>query len=173
MKIIVKHGDILKSESESIILTIDGAAQGMGGHVANDFAKLWPDAWEEVVDEVEFPLGLGKVVEVNIFSECPFKLVFVASTLHHTDVLNTNQKLSVIRTATENSIIAAAESDTKVVATTVLSGGWRLDTLSAFIAMTEACESLLNKNIKIRLDIYVIDKDQFESVENLAKSNGW
>lgn len=173
MNINIINSNILESTADAIILTIDGSATGMGGHVANDFAKLWPDAWEEVEDELEYPLGLGKVVEVNVFSDCPFKQLLVASTLHHMDVLSMNQKLSVVRTATENAIQAAAASDTKVVATTILSGGWRLDPLNAFMAMSDACESQEKKGMKVTLDIYMFDQNQFEAIDNLAKSIGW
>ena len=44
------------------MLTIDGTNRGRyGGSITLAFARKWPEVWEEIEDELPFPLPLGEV----------------------------------------------------------------------------------------------------------------
>ena len=43
MSLKISRGNVLDAKADAIILTIDGAANGMEGNIARAFARKWPD----------------------------------------------------------------------------------------------------------------------------------
>ena len=106
----VLHCDVLDAAADALPLAIDGAAHGMEGNVARQFARRWSAAWEEIAAEIRYPLPLGRVFEVELDSGYagPFRLVILASTFHHRETLTDRMKLGIVRTAMENALRAPA-----------------------------------------------------------------
>lgn len=168
----ILHGNVLDAKTDSIVLTIDGLAQGMEGGIARAFAKKWPEAWEEIECEIPYPMTLGEVIGVEPSSGFPFLLVMIASTLHHKDTLTESDKKGVVRTAIIEAMHIASGYDIKSIAAPVMSGGWRLSPSSAFMAMVEAYEEFLQKGKDLSLHIYVLDTRQYETISSIARGMG-
>ena len=98
MNLSVIHGNVLDANAGGLIITIDGSQRGMEGNIARIFAQKWPEVWEEIEDEVPYPLPLGDVYDYKPSSKIPFQLLLIASTLHHRDTLSETAKKSIIRT---------------------------------------------------------------------------
>ena len=119
-------------------------------------------------------MPLGRVFDYEPSSECPFRLILLASTLHHKEILSESAKKGIIRSAMEEAIHTAGQYDAQRVATAVLKGGWRFSrTEDAFIAMSEGCDRALQKWPVIHLDIYVYDQGDYDNISSLARSIGW
>lgn len=101
------------------------------------------------------------------------RLILLASTLHHREVLDDRAKMGVIRTAMENAIKLAVQYDVETIATAIMSGGWRLSQERAFLAMAEGYDSASRIKTDINLDIYVLDTIHHEKISSLAKSIRW
>ncbi len=169
----ILYGNVLDAQADALIITIDGAAKGMEGNIARAFARKWPDVWKELDDGILYPLGLGEVFEYEPPSECPFRLILISSILSHKDTLTEPAKKGIVRTAFENAINIAADYGIKTIATTIMTGGWRLSQQSAFIAMTEGYEMALQSGKDINVEIYIMDQNQFETIKSIARSMGW
>lgn len=167
------QGNVLDARSDALIITIDGAKKGMEGNIARGFARRWPELWGEVEAEIPYPLPLGEVFEYEPASEGPFNLILIAATLNHKDTLSESEKKGIVRTALCNSITTAAVYGIKSIATTIMTGGWRLSQQSAFLAMTDGYEMASQAGSVIALDIYILDTNQHETILSIAQSMGW
>lgn len=174
MNLKIINGDILEAQAEALFLTIDGDKKGMAGNIAQQFAKKWPDVWAELVDEVPYPIGLGDVFDYEPASECQFRLIILASTLHHKDTLSENGKKAVVRTALENILTVASEYKIQTIAGTIMQGGWRLpDVRYAFKAMHDSLSGFSSANKDLSLHIYIKETKNFEIIQSLAFTLGW
>lgn len=169
----ILHGNVLDADSDAIILTVDGATKGMEGNLSRQFALRWPDVWQEIQDEMTQPIPLGRVVEFETVSDCPFRLVLLASTLHHHNVLSEAAKQGIISDATERSLVIASRYNIGKVATLIMTGGWRLSMQKAFLSMVEGYESARQKKINIDLDFYILQTSDYENIRSLASNIGW
>jgi O-acetyl-ADP-ribose deacetylase (regulator of RNase III) len=169
----VLQGNVLDAQSDAIVLTIDGAGKGMEGNVARAFARRWPETWEELEEEIPYPLPLGEVFDYEPVLECPFRHILIASTLNHKDTLSESAKKGIVRTALDNVINAATNCGIKTIATVIMSGGWRLSQPSAFLAMTEGYEMTLQSCKDIAIDIYIMDQKQYEIIQSIARGMGY
>lgn len=140
MKLIVKKGDLFDSDADALILTIDGAAPGMEGNTARQFAKRWPEDWEDIATDVRYPIPLGGMSDHDPCYDCPFETVFLASTLEHRRQLSAQQKKSVVATAMEEIFKRAADLELRTIAVGIMTGGWRLSADQALLAMVEGME---------------------------------
>ena len=72
MSIEIKKGNLFESKSDAIILTVDGARRGMEGNIARAFGRKYPDIWEELEYEIEYPISLGssKIYQTDPELEC-------------------------------------------------------------------------------------------------------
>lgn len=168
--------DVLESPSDAIVLAIDGAARGMEGNVARAFARRWPDLWQEIEDEVRYPVPLGQVYEVEVAGEydCPFKVVVLAPTLHHLETLSDAGKRSVVRTALEEAIRATSRYRLSSASTTVMRGGWRLQSDSAFTAMLESLERVTpTVSEYFTLKVCTLDSAEHQRLKLCARTFGW
>ncbi len=48
MSIQLIHHSIFTGQEKAVLLTVDGAANGMEGNIARTFARLYPECWEEL-----------------------------------------------------------------------------------------------------------------------------
>jgi hypothetical protein len=169
----VIKGNVLDAQADALIIAIDGAKKGMEGNIARAFALRWPEIWTEIEDEILYPLPLGDVFDYEPGSDCPFRLILIASTLNHKDTLTESAKKGIVRTALHNAVTLSAGYGIKSIATAIMTGGWRLSQQSAFLAMTEGYEMILQSGKDIAVDIYIMDREQFETVESIARGMGW
>jgi O-acetyl-ADP-ribose deacetylase (regulator of RNase III) len=126
MAVQILQGNALDARADALVLTIDGARRGMEGNIARAFARRWPDAFEEIEEQIRYPIPLGRTVATHPESDCPFRTVLFASTLHHLDVLTDTQKSAIIASALTEAVNLALKHRCRSVATAVMSGGWRL-----------------------------------------------
>lgn len=173
MGISIIHGNVLDAENDALILTIDGTKKGMEGNIARQFAKKRPEVWAELEDEISYPLPLGQVFDYEPVSECPFKLLLVASTLAHMGNLTEHYLKSIVRTAFDEALTRATEYNISKIASAVMSGGWRLKPQAAFLAMMDGYESAARNGIEIVTEIYLPDQPQYLHIKALAESMGW
>jgi hypothetical protein len=152
MTISILLADVLAAKADALLVTMDGARPGMEGNVARAFAKLWPDAYEEATDQLVYPVQLGSVRPTFTESECPFRSIIFASTLHHLDVLSDADKLQINASALHQAMLLASRHQLHSVATTVMTGGWRVPfpvalkmmlATVAYLHRKESCTDLL------------------------------
>jgi len=104
------------------MLTIDGTNRGRyGGSITLAFARKWPEVWEEIEDELPFPLPLGEVYTMKPSCDCD--LITIASTLHHQNTLSESAKKSVVRTALQEAIHSTSSHNLNSIGTSVMTGG--------------------------------------------------
>lgn len=150
-------GDVLAAEADALILTIDGAMRGMEGNIARAFARRWPEDWEAVEESVAYPLRVGDAVAVKLDdTDCPFRLILVAATLHHLETLDDGEKCAVVRQAFRRCLELAVRCRAVRVATAVMTGGWRLTPEAAFAAMVAAWRGFASRE-RLRLTVCTLD----------------
>lgn len=135
MKFELVTGDVFDTQADALLLTIDGTRRGMEGNIARQFARRWPDDWEDMQRDVRYPVPIGRTVAVSWDGDCPWRLVLFASTLHHLDVLDDRQKRSVIRTSLTEALQLCVWHQATKLATVLLQGGWRLSAEDALREM--------------------------------------
>ncbi len=130
MPLILELGDVLDAQTGAILLTVDGSARNkrdsarpirggkeiLGGNISNQFAKRWPEDWEDLQPDIRFPIPLGSSQGIPWDAE----------------------KLAIIRSALTDALAIAVRHDAKSLATTALKGGWRLPLADAVDAMCAA-----------------------------------
>lgn len=137
MPLRVLQADLFSVKSEALLLTIDGARRSLEGNLARQFARLYPDDWEDVEAQARYPLPLGHAMCVRTHVDCPWRAVVVASTLHHLDVLADSEKVLVVRRAFADSIALCARHGLGSMASAIMRGGWRLPLQDAIAAMAD------------------------------------
>jgi predicted adenylyl cyclase CyaB len=142
MPIDICVGNVLDTDADAILLTIDGARKGMGGNLALAFARRWPDAFMEIEDQIQYPVPLGRTILVRPKSDCPFEYVLVATTLHHLDILDEVAKLATIRCALLEMVRLAQRHKIRRIACTTMTGGWRLANRTALTCMLDTLRPL-------------------------------
>jgi len=135
MSIRIVHGDVLQAEADALLLTIDGSRRGLEGNIARAFAKRFPEAWESIEGAAPFPIALGRTVLVRHDGDAPWRSFMIAATLHHVDVIDDGAKLEVMRRAFREALLLCGRHAISSLATTVLTGGWRIDAIRALSSM--------------------------------------
>lgn len=174
MHIEVIKGNILESDAEAIILTVDGLQKGMEGNIARTFQRNYPDAWEELEYDFEYPIGLGsaKIYPIHNDLECKNKFCILASTLNHMDILENSEKIKVLSSALRNSLILSSRRGAKSVCSIILSGGWRLELIDAFNEMINTYNRYKTSTINVpSLHIYIIGSREYEEIETYINDN--
>lgn len=128
-------GDVLESSGDALVLAVDGARRGLEGNIARAFARKWPDEWDDVERRVRYPIPLGAVAGVTIEGECPWKILVLASTLHHVGILTDEEKRRIASSAFIQGMHTAKRMGARDVCLAPLSGGWRLDRDAAIALM--------------------------------------
>lgn len=161
MSINIIHNDLFSGKEQAVILTVDGQSAGMEGNLARMFARRYPECWEEISEQINYPIPLGQArrylldSELTEYENCPYRCVIIASTLHHLEVLSKAYKTQIIHQALISALSLSTQSMISELATTIMSGGWRLPEQQALQAMTQAYQqfSQANKNLP-NLNIY-------------------
>lgn len=173
MPIELLAGDVLSSDADAVILTIDGARKGMGGNISRQFARRWPEDWEDIERGLRFPIAIGRAVAFAHDGDCPFKLILIASTLHHVGVVEDAEKLGIIRCAVSDAIHHAAEHRVGSIATAVMTGGWRLAPERAVREMAAMARSLRGLAPALRMKIYLPTAIDLERTRAAGFAEGW
>lgn len=134
----VVTGDVLDADTDALLLTIDGTQSGMEGNIARQFARRFSEDWEHLQRGVNYSVPIGRTVAVPWKGNCPWRLLLLASTLHHVGVFDEQQKLRVVRSALAEALQLCVRLRINSLATAVLQGGWRLDAQTAMNAMQSA-----------------------------------
>ena len=172
MKIEIFNKNLFESSDEGIILTIDGAAKGMEGNLARNFARLNPEAWEEIEYDIKYPIPLGtsKVFEIHPDIECKNKYCFIASTLNHLDTLTEGEKLKVQSSAFRQALSLAESNQISILATAVMVGGWRLEFEVALDNMLKTYLNAFSISSTVpALRIYIMASSEFQRAVNIIK----
>lgn len=158
------NDNLLKSKDEAIVLTIDGAVRGMEGNIARAFGRNNPDVWEDLDNEIKYPIPLGRSQAFVVHDiECNNRLIIIASTLHHLEILTDVQKINVIKNAMHDVMFLAMRHRIKTVGAAVMAGGWRLDITKAIDAMLTTHHTSNNSNLPV-LRIYILEKKNFDLI---------
>ena len=172
MALKILNANVLDAGADALILTLDGSAKSMEGNICRQFSRKWPRVWNEIADEIRYPIRLGDVVDYEPAGEHPFRVILFASTLHHKQVLSEMEKKSIVKSALMKAIRLAADYGAKTVATGLMKGGWRMSEDTAFIAMADGYEST-TLQYTVDLHIHVPEPALFERLRLLAQSLGW
>jgi hypothetical protein len=172
MALKILAGNVLDAEAGALILTLDGSAKGMEGNICRQFSRKWPQVWEEIEAEIRYPIPLGNVFDYEPIGKCPFRVILLASTLHHKQVMCEAAKKSIVKSALMEAIRLAAHCGAKTVVTGLMKGGWRMSEETAFIVMADGYEST-TVQYTVDLDIHVPEAGQFERLRLMAHSLGW
>ena len=174
MNITIQKGNLFDSKAGAIILTVDGASKGMEGNITRAFARLYPDAWEELEYDIEYPMALGssKIYSIDPILGCKNSHCIITSTLHHLDVLDNRDKLKVISNSLRASLSLASNKCIPTVCTAILSGGWRLDIIDALEEMLSSYNIARNLSEHVpQLEIYVLGSSEFKRIESYIAEN--
>ncbi len=170
MPIKLIHNSVFTGQEKAVLLTIDGAAGGMEGNIARAFARLYPECWEELVLDIAYPIPQGQSrcyeIDEGLAEEenCPYGYVLIASTLHHLDNLDTEQKCQVISRALTSALSLTAQKGIGQLATTVMMGGWRLSEMDALNTMVAAYQAFSHINPHLpTLNIYFMEQTKYQA----------
>lgn len=169
MNIEIEKGNLFDSKTGAIILTVDGASKGMEGNIARAFGRLYPDVWEELDYDIEYPIPLGsaKIYSIEPDLGCTNSHCIIASTLNHIDVLEDREKLEVISQALRASLSLAANRGVSTICTGILSGGWRIEIEQALEEMLSTYQRAKDTSPQVPLlKIYILGSSEFNHVES-------
>ncbi len=174
MTIELINKNLFENSEEGILLTIDGAAKVMEGNLARSFARLNPEAWEEIEYELQYPIPLGvtKIFNIHPDVECNNRYCFIASTLNHLDTLSTEEKLNIQSSALRMALSLAESRMVSSVASAVMLGGWRLElkeALGNMLDVYQRAETLSNTIPLLR--IYIMASSEYESAIAFVHEN--
>ncbi len=164
--------DVLDVHADALLLTLDGARKGLEGNIARAFARRWPDAFEEIAEQIGYPLPLGRAVLTRAETDCPFRAILFASTLHHLDVLSEAEKARLTGMALQEAIGLARRHGLCSLASAVMAGGWRLPFDSAFGVMLATAGYLAHSEAALDLLICVCSRAEYASALALADNKG-
>ena len=125
------HADVLDTQADALLLTIDGQAPGLRGNVAHAFQRRWPEAYEDFEAQLRFPVPLGSAVRVDADTDCLWTTILFVATLHHLETLDDHARHEVIRRGLRSALDTAARTGLRTLATAPLKGGWRLGVVEA------------------------------------------
>lgn len=165
----IVESDVLSSSADAVILTIDGEKKGLEGNIARSYARRWPDAWMEIEDSMRYPVPLGRCVAILPENESPFRLVLLASTLHHLDVMSDSQKAGIVRAALGEAINLSLRYRARHLATAIMTGGWRMDVQSALEAMTNVLRPVASSNHILNVSLHVLSREHMQLAESVLK----
>lgn len=172
MTIQLLQGDVLGAATDGLILTIDGARRGLEGNIARAFARRWPDDFAAIEEQIRYPVPLGRTVVTRPDLDCPFKAVYIASTLHHLEVLTGAQKAGIVASALSEAVQMALRHRMRSLASAVMTGGWRLPFDAALGAMLDCLGGLARPDVPLTFVISVLNARELSAATLLARSKG-
>jgi O-acetyl-ADP-ribose deacetylase (regulator of RNase III) len=174
MELNIINADLFTNSSEAIILNIDGETkgEGKGGKMARKFQGLYPELWNKADELIPIPLAYGDIFVYRPQDHVQYKAVIISSFLNHTKDLSQKEREDVAYTAVKNALQYCVKHNIKSLATPLMTGGWRIPTINAFVAMSHALEKISN-DADLNLMIYILDEKEYKIVSDYAKSTGW
>lgn len=173
MSIQLINQNLFESADDGLILTIDGAAPGMEGNLARNYARLNPDVWEELEFEIDYPINLGRAKIFRIPEDLVDKNKFciLASTLNHIETLSDVSKIQVQSSAFREALSLAERYGLRSLASAVMVGGWRLAFPLALESMIKTYADAKANAIRLPvLKIYIFSRSEFEQAVMLVNS---
>ena len=171
--VVLRAGDVLDSSCEALLLTIDGTTRGLEGNIARQFSVRWPEDWRDIERAIRFPVALGCTIAVPLDGDRPYKLVLLASTLHHLDEIDEPTRIGIIRSAYGEAIRLCALHRVPSLASAVMSGGWRVPQAVALRAMVSIARALGEPLRRVRLEIFLpLQADVASAIES-GTEEGW
>ena len=165
MPIQVLTGNVLDSNSESLLITIDGTRRGMEGNLARQFERRWPDDWQDMQRSIPYPVPLGHTIALDWDGDSPWSWYLIASTLHHLQVLSDADKIAIVKRAFLDALNHCQRIRVRSLATSVMRGGWRLSMEEAFHAMIVAWNASQAKHSGLNVKVYVLENEHQTSLE--------
>jgi hypothetical protein len=156
------NSKVLDAKADAIVLSIDGAA-----------ASRFPGVWNEIQNKIEYPVPLGRVMEFETAGKCAFRLVLLATTLNHLEMISDPARQGIIRDVTEKSLNIAAKYKINAIASPLLTGGWRLTMQKAFLSMTDGFERARQNGVTANLDIHIMNVSNYKNIKSLTQNIGW
>jgi hypothetical protein len=186
MPLIFEIGDVLDAQTDALLLTVDGVARNkpdparpirggkeiLGGNLANQFARRWPEDWEDMQREITFPVPIGRSVGIPWDGDCPWRLIVLASTLHHVGERTNAEKIAIIRGAWTEALAIAVRHNTYSLATTALKGGWRLPLADAVDAMFSTYRQASPAAQRVTLVLRALSQDELDVFTEVAGHYG-
>lgn len=186
MALVLELGDVLDTSTDALLLTVDGVARAkpdparpirggkeiFGGNLANQFARRWPEDWEDMQLDIPFPIPIGRSVGIPWDGECPWPLVVLASTLHHVGERTDAEKLAIIRSALTEALAIVTRHNAKSLATAALKGGWRLPLADAVDAMFSAYRQAGHAAQQVTLVLRTKSQDELDLFAEIAQRHG-
>jgi hypothetical protein len=179
-------GDVFDAKTDALLLTVDGMTRNikdsvrpirggkeiLGGNIANQFAKRWPEDWEDMQFDIPFPIPIGRSIGIAWDGDCPYRLIVLASTLHHIGEWSDAEKLAIIRSAFTEALAIAVRHNIRSMSTAALKGGWRLslaDTADAMLATYQQSDYYVQR---VNLVMATTSSDEIELFGSIAKKYG-
>ena len=173
MKLMMNNESLFDHTSDAVILPIDGASKGMAGKACRTFEELYPEAWQFIESNVQYPVTAGKSVSISIPGRIPFKVVFLVATLTHLpEMQNTSQKSLSLR-AFNMAIRDATVLGLKTIRCSLPIGGWRVDPLNAFIILSQILDKTYSSTKGMEMQLCILEEDVFKSVQRFAANLGY
>ena len=170
MELIIQLGNVLEAEADGLIITVDGATPGLEGSVGGQFARRWPDKWDEIIGSAGFPVPLGRTVHLPAGPPMPFKFVFLASTLDHSNRAGRQAMAAYMRSALHGALQTARSLNLTTLTSPLLKGGWRMATSVAFDAMVQVSDEFRSHDVT--LTICARDAAEFDLLAGLGLGYG-
>lgn len=130
------QGNILTSEAEAIIISVDGDHPKMIGSIGRRLQELIDDerTWSDIITAARFPIGAGDVRVVSLEdADVPFAFAIFVSMFNHL-----NNRTEVAQ-GYYNALAAASNWKFRTVATALHTGGWRGSKAASEGALATAC----------------------------------
>ena len=175
MAVFLANQNLLDSDADAVALTIDGTAPNLEGNIARQFAKRYPDAWESIQTEIEYPIPLGAAdaIAVTPTDEQSFECVILLSTLHHQLSLSGAEKQAVAEGALRDGLHQAKSHRRSKVACPILSGGWRQQTDQAALQSINTYIRASMKTSLPDLELCVSEKADTDQILELLTSQSY
>lgn len=160
----LESGNVLDSQADALLLTIDGAKKGMEGNLVRQFDRRWHDDWDLIQRDIPYPLPLGRTIAIEWDGDCSWHWLLIASTLNHSDTFSDLEKIAVVRSAFHEALNHCHRLRLKSLATTIMRGGWRLTAEQAFGAMLSAWHANPAKSDGLDIQIFVMNDVERDSM---------
>jgi len=170
MELVICNGNVLNARADGLIIAIDGSAKGLEGNVAQQFIRRWGDEWEEIVDEFDFPISLGRSAYVKSVPPVPFRYIFVASILDHLNKVERAKMPAVLRSSLHEALSMSQSLKLKSLACPLLKGGWRMHASIAFHATVEVVDEFTN--YPATLEVHSPMPEHYDYLAGLARGYG-
>jgi hypothetical protein len=159
----LRHGNILESSADALLLTVGEESERTGGSVAGQFARHHEEVWEDLLDALPSPMTVGTVHACQCpehFDDCPFHTLVVGCLLYHQGVRAGGDKLALVAGILDRALRAAVAAGATTFASALLQGGWRLEPVLALEAMIAAYIGSARSGKRLDLEIWTRSEEE-------------